>query len=71
MFKPLDLRQCEWLNSAPAPRRDIRRLYDFPMNGMASKNGRGVFPFWKQAGAARVQSLDGLLSTLPRVNRRR
>jgi hypothetical protein len=31
MLKPLDLRQCEWLNSAPAPRRDIRRLCpDFP-----------------------------------------
>ena len=31
MFKPLDLRRCEWLNTAPAPGRDIRRIYpDFP-----------------------------------------
>ena len=31
MFKPLDLSQCKWLNTAPAPGRDIRRICpDFP-----------------------------------------
>jgi hypothetical protein len=31
MLKHLDLRQCKWLNTAPTPRRDIRRICpDFP-----------------------------------------
>ena len=71
MFKHLDLRQCKWLNTAPAPRRDIRRIYpDFPLNGMPNKNGERVSPFWKQAGAARPQSLRNSSETLRSGNRR-
>ena len=67
MFKPLDLRQCEWLNTAPAPRRDIRRIYpDFPSERDAEQERRRRISILEAGRSRSCAELAELLRDAPK-----
>ena len=67
MFKPLNLRQYKWLNTAPAPGRDIRRICpDFPTERDAEQERRRRISILEAGRSRACAELAELLRDAPK-----